>query len=190
MYTIYKTKAIVLSLSEYSDSCLIATLWTRDFGKIYARIQSGRKHISKIAGHTQVGNIITTDLIHGQYSWRLIGASTDISIFDEIRSRNLKPWLSILSHIRMFSHQSPSTGLFDQITLLRTEIGKLSNGKGTSLELLGIVLVLADAGYWPQNPWNKDIMDMTDIPLALKNIEKNKDEIQNQIHEIVVGSYV
>ena len=59
----YVTEAIVLDKVDLGELDSRVYLFTRDFGKITAKIKSGRKIISKLASHTEPLNLVTVRIV-------------------------------------------------------------------------------------------------------------------------------
>ena len=59
----YVTEAIVLDKSDSGEQDSRACLFTKDFGKINAKIKSGRKIISKLAGHAEPLNLAVVRIV-------------------------------------------------------------------------------------------------------------------------------
>ncbi|MHB9019658.1 MAG: DNA repair protein RecO [Minisyncoccota bacterium] len=59
----YVTEAIVLDKIDLGELDSKVYLFTKDFGKITAKIKSGRKIISKLASHTEPLNLIVVRIV-------------------------------------------------------------------------------------------------------------------------------
>jgi recombinational DNA repair protein (RecF pathway) len=59
----YVTEAIVLDKIDLGELDSKVFLFTKDFGKITAKIKSGRKIISKLASHTEPLNLVTVRIV-------------------------------------------------------------------------------------------------------------------------------
>ncbi|MDO8442930.1 MAG: recombination protein O N-terminal domain-containing protein [bacterium] len=59
----YVTEAIVLDKVDLGELDSRVYLFTKDFGKITAKIKSGRKIISKLASHTEPLNLVTVRIV-------------------------------------------------------------------------------------------------------------------------------
>lgn len=59
----YFTEAVVLGLKPSGLSDRIVNLYTRDFGRLEARVIGGRKIISKLSPHLGEGNLIEARLV-------------------------------------------------------------------------------------------------------------------------------
>ncbi|MEK9194268.1 MAG: DNA repair protein RecO [Patescibacteria group bacterium] len=59
----YLTQAIVLGVRPIKESDKLADLYTRDLGRIEARIIGGQKILSKLAQHLDLLNLVTVRLI-------------------------------------------------------------------------------------------------------------------------------
>lgn len=59
----YVTEAIVLDKIDLGELDSRVFLFTKDFGKVTAKIKSGRKIISKLASHTEPLNLVTVRIV-------------------------------------------------------------------------------------------------------------------------------
>ena len=55
--------AIVLAVREHRESDRVVDLFTRDLGRIRARVPGGSKILSKFSAHLSVLNIVTVRLV-------------------------------------------------------------------------------------------------------------------------------
>lgn len=75
MYQKYHTEALVLRSRERGESDKVFTLYTRDFGLVYAQATSVRSESSKMRYALQQYSHSNVSLVRGKRSWRLAGAS-------------------------------------------------------------------------------------------------------------------
>ena len=59
----YVTEAIVLDKIDLGELDSKVFLFTKDFGRVTAKIKSGRKIISKLASHTEPLNLVTVRIV-------------------------------------------------------------------------------------------------------------------------------
>lgn len=112
----YVTSAIVLSTKNYLEHDRIVDLFTRDLGKIRARVPGGRKLLSKFSPHLGVLREVIVRLVH-KHSFTIADALTENS-FSEIRGnvRKLGAALNVLSLIRvLFAEQEPDNRLWHHV---------------------------------------------------------------------------
>ncbi|MDI6734216.1 MAG: DNA repair protein RecO [Patescibacteria group bacterium] len=59
----YVTEAIVLGLRSYRETDRMVDFFTKDFGRITAKVAAGRKPLSKFSPHLDVLNLVTLRLV-------------------------------------------------------------------------------------------------------------------------------
>jgi recombinational DNA repair protein (RecF pathway) len=84
-YAIYKTEALIIRITPNGEANMDVTFFTRDLGKITARVQSARKSESKMRMHLTRYNHVMIDLVRGKSIWRLTGVQSlsPLSIFQD-----------------------------------------------------------------------------------------------------------
>lgn len=126
----YVTEAIVLDKVDLGELDSKVYLFTKDFGKITAKIKSGRKIISKLASHTEPLNLVTVRIVD-KNSPQLIDAL--------ISKKGIpgKTFFKIVSLIRDISPESqPDHNLWEHLVSL-VEKGAVSDDFVKVLKILG-----------------------------------------------------
>ena len=59
----YVTEALVLGLKPYREQDKLADFYTKDLGRLEARVIGGRKMVSKLSPHLDIFNLVTVRLI-------------------------------------------------------------------------------------------------------------------------------
>lgn len=143
-YAIYKTEALIIRITPHGEANLDVTFFTRDLGKITARVQSARKHESKMRMHLTRYNHVIIDLVRGKSVWRLTGVTTGEQNTIFRNDGFLQAWYRITSlaeHLIRGEEVHPE--LFDFFKLLSRV-----NGSAQAIELFGVIHVLDMLGYW------------------------------------------
>ena len=207
-YTIYKTEAVILRITPHGEANSDVTFFTRELGKITARVQSARKSESKMRMHLTRYNQVMIDVVRGKNTWRLTG----ITSLGPIRALKdpyfLKAWHRIMlllehlirgeeAHSELFDflkkmqnsplvQLSPLTPFFfpafadsEKKVYASTFEGQASFVQNT-LEIFGVIHVLDMLGYWHGKK-------LPEIPTeeVLKKCLDNKKELVAMINESI-----
>lgn len=130
----YITPAIVLAVREHRESDRIADLFTRDLGRIRARVPGGSKILSKFSPHLSVLNIVTVRLVQ-KHSFTI----TDVARINSTpvflnNARRLGGVLNFVLLLRaVLPHNEPDLPLWHYTRR------SLSEGVATLTTLLGLV---------------------------------------------------
>lgn len=89
MHHIYKTKAVVLSSSDFKEADKQLILLTEDFGLIKVTAQGTRKIESKLRPSIQDFSLTNVALVKGKAGWRLTNAQIEYSIKTRISNQKL-----------------------------------------------------------------------------------------------------
>ncbi len=126
----YVTEAIVLDKIDLGELDSKVYLFTKEFGKVTAKIKSGRKIISKLASHTEPLNLVTVRIVD-KNSPQLIDALTSK------RGVPGKTFFKIVSLIKNIAPESqPDINLWE---LLLSLIGRRAESEDfiNTLKFLG-----------------------------------------------------
>lgn len=145
-YAIYKTEAIILRMIPSGEANLDVVFFTREFGKITARVQSARKIESKMRMHITRYNHVVIDMVQGKTVWRLVGITTQSQggIFEN--RHLLHAWHRMVSLAEyLIRGEDSHIELFDFFIHVM-QLHDIENSQ--ALELFGVVHVLEKLGYW------------------------------------------
>lgn len=152
-YTVYKSEAIVLRIIPQGEASLDVVFFTKEFGKVTARVQSARNAESKMRMHLVRYNHIMIDLVRGRSVWRLIGITHTGNIQKPFFNNDV---LRSLHRVIRFSEfliqgEDPHPDVFN---LFRNLLDYSNYHTATNidaaqgLELFGVVKILEKLGYW------------------------------------------
>jgi DNA repair protein RecO (recombination protein O) len=153
MSEIIKTEAIVLNKIKYGDTSMIATLYTKDFGKLSGIIKGGRSSKSKIG--SAVDQLNHLEIILYKKDTRevqLISNASIISHFPGIKNefKKLQYALAVLELLKKLTPEHETnlrlfTGTVRILTLM-------DSSNETALVLFGryFLFFLTEIGYEPQ----------------------------------------
>ncbi len=78
----YSTKGIVLDRNPRGEEDERVLVYTKDLGKIMARVESSKRIVSKLSPHLEVGRFVDARLVRKD-SYKLVDALSDRTHFDE-----------------------------------------------------------------------------------------------------------
>ena len=188
-YAIYKTEAIIIRITPNGEASLDVTFFTRDLGKIIARVQSARKHESKMRMHLIRYNHVVIYLVRGKNVWRLTGihGMRKLDVFQN--EEFLRAWYrttSLAEHL--IRGEEPHPEIFDFLVQL-SETPSFRGGDTRSvtgaLELFGVIHVLDMLGYW-----HGEKLPLIPTEEILVTCLGNKKELVKMINESIEATQI
>ena len=137
MHAIHTTPGFIVGTRPYSDAGRILTIFTRDFGLIYATAQGIRLEKSKLRYYTQEYSFGTYSLVRGKEFWRVTSATTNIEQLKDFLSADRSEMIERFdtSTIKLFENGKQE--LIARIALL---LKRLLQGEDPHPELFDIVI--------------------------------------------------
>ncbi len=150
-YHVYHTEALVLDSRPFGEGDKLLTCYTRELGLVVAHAKSLREARSKLRYALTTFARAEIDLIHGKRGWKLISARPMDShrsiVRDPERRRIFAEHARLLG--RLIQGEEKNELLYQEVL---SAIEFLRRGEDAealaSAELLFIVRVLAELGYW------------------------------------------
>jgi DNA repair protein RecO (recombination protein O) len=141
MYKIYETKGYVLSSIPSGEADRLLNVFTKELGLVRAKAQGIRYEKSKLRFSTQDFSEVNISLVRGKGYWRLVNASSESNLFQEIKDRNkLEVVLRIFSLLeRLIQGEEKNDDLFN---ILDSAISYLSNTDIKKEDLLDVECVI------------------------------------------------
>jgi recombinational DNA repair protein (RecF pathway) len=138
--TEYLTQAVVLGLEPRKENDRLADLYTKEFGRLEARVIGGRKVLSKLAPHLEILNLVTVRLVEKK-SITLTDVLSDENFTEERKRPGFYPeFLKILFLVRMLTPKVvPDAHLWHYL------VRSLRSGEGDIKALLRVL------GYDPEH---------------------------------------
>ncbi len=154
-YHIYHTEALILESRPFGEGDRLLSCYTRELGLVVAHAKSLREMRSKLRYALTTFAHAEIDLIHGKHGWKLISARPVESHSSLLRSREKR--LIFAQHAglirRLIQGEERHERLFDEILAAIDFLhNEPSGGEFRSAELLFVVRLLSELGYWE----NKD----------------------------------
>lgn len=176
-YHIYTTSAYIIEARAISEANKSYTLFTRDFGIIYARAVGIRKGTSKLKYTLFPYTPLAVSFIRTKSSWQIIDASGE----EEHKEKNF-PVMCINARINLLlkrflgqeeSHEQLYDDLSDAFLFLSREA--LSERELKLMEILLVYILLSHLGYIPHDHLKEHVLglDMWNKNILL-SIEHNK----------------
>ena len=160
-------------------------LFTKEFGKITARVQSARKQESKMRMFLTRFRLVTVDLVRGKSVWRLTGITGEPS-GSFIQHEGLLNPIYRMFRLSEFLVQGEEAHpelfqFFKKVLGFNTEYGAQSSG----LEIFCVVKVLDYLGYW-----NGAVFPATPTQELLEACTSNKKELVKKINESISATQI
>lgn len=183
MYAIHTTPGFIIDSRPRGEAGKLLSIFTRDFGLIYASAQGIRLEKSKLRYYTQDYAMGTYSLVRGKEFWRLTSAAgeanmlsddicksdKEVVIFAYAAGQQLVARLALLLR-RLLQGEEPNQGLFDivqsAIDFLCTN-PDLDDVQLKSLESVTVLRCLHALGYVGKDSILKDCLESTDLSVTL-----------------------
>ncbi len=190
-YAIYKTEAIVLRVIPQGEANIDVVFFTREFGKITARVQSARKIESKMRMHLTRYAHVVIDLVRGKVIWRLTGIS-DVASYATYGNAFFLKSLHRVFRLAEFLIQGEEPHselflLFMNLLNYSQEFVSSSFGKreGEGLEIFGVLKILEKLGYGSAD-FLSDVPDKDSIVYCIEH----RKELVKSINESISATQI
>ncbi len=180
MYSKLSTQAIVLKTEERGEKDILVSLFTREFGFVYAKATGVRTVSSRLRFTLQSMTLCFVSLVHGKSGWILTNATFFRSYYFDtetiIQKQTINKILSLLG--RLYIGEDPHPDLFDFLEE-KLELLSKQETRGETIKNLEIFIVfktLEKLGYVEDHPTLKPLarVDTYDeqIDLYIKENQK------------------
>lgn len=168
----YHTDGIVLSSRPVGESNRYLTILTRDLGLVRATARSSREGRSKLRYALQNYARVTVSLVHGQESWRVVGAVSEGSALPRtVRSASARETIARVARLveRLIPGEGGDPTLFETVDrlarVLSSDEPHVTGEVLASMECIAVLRILRSLGYLGDDaaldPFN------TEAPLSL-----------------------
>ena len=150
MYSINNTKAIVLKSYDSGEKDAAISLFTKEFGQLYAKVSGVRDLKSKHRYAIQDHSFINVSLIKGKAGWRITSSSFIKSFYFDIEDKNKRDKiLKILSLVkRFFLGEESNEKIFEDLISGFEKMNKSTTQDELELrEAETVICFLSDLGY-------------------------------------------
>jgi DNA repair protein RecO (recombination protein O) len=150
-HKIYHTEGFVIAGSNYGEANRYLSIFTRDFGLVYASAQSLRKATSKLRFSLQDFSYSKIDLVRGKEIWRVTNAKK-ISGYEKFNKNleSIKMLANIFRLIKRLCHgeeENPELFLYLQEIYSFLEKEELSVEDIKNFECISVLKILHCLGY-------------------------------------------
>jgi DNA repair protein RecO len=177
MYSKLSTQAIVLKTDDVGEKDILVSLFTREFGFVYAKATGVRTQSSRLRFALQSMSLCFVSLVHGKTGWILTNATFFRSYYFESNTQTQKQTMANILHLigRLYIGEEPHPDLFD---FIEEKLAILSSSETKTdeirqLEIFIVFKTLEKLGYIEEHATVK--------PLALT--DTYSDELSAYIKE-------
>jgi DNA repair protein RecO len=150
MYSVNNTQAIVLKSFDSGEKDSAISLFTKDFGQLYAKVSGVRDIKSKHRYALQDHSLINVSLIQGKTGWRITSSSFVKSFYFDIDDKNKREKiLQILSLVkRFYLGEEGNAKIFEDLLVGFEKISNCESKEELELkEAETVIGFLFDLGY-------------------------------------------
>jgi recombinational DNA repair protein (RecF pathway) len=194
-YHRYSTRGIVLATFSQGESDIACKILTEDLGSVIATARSARTPRSKFMAGVQLFSFSRFSLIHGKYSWKIVGVQNISQTLREVgdsRGATLL-WARYLAFIRRFVvGESVHPELFAISTNLHDAILRRSYSEDEllGLECIASFLVLHQLGHAVNATAYQKITDYAFSDEGILEVGKCKNELIGDINKALLESHL
>lgn len=179
MYSKLSTQAIVLKTEDVGEKDVFLSLFTREFGFIYAKATGVRTQNSRLRFTLQTMTLCYVSLVHGKTNWILTNATFIHSYYFDTDSVVQKNTLIHIIHLlgRLYIGEESHVYLFDFIQEHLDVISKteLSTQDTKGYEIFTVFKLLEKLGYIEDHAHIKPLLESeTCNPDLIQYIFDNK----------------
>ena len=164
MHHKYTTLGFIVNTRGSREADMLYSIYTQDFGMVFASATSVRLSKSKLRPHLFLGVLLSLTILKSKAGWKLVEAK-QVGEMISLKNKGYKIFARMLSVLKSLIHgEEKNESLFDVIEHMYNLI--LEKGEGEieeGVELLGMIKILGSLGYG------------TDIGIA-KYIDKDFDD--------------
>lgn len=151
-HAIHKTRGFILKTKNMRESNKLVYLYTRDFGLIYANLQSVRELQAKMRSHAQTLSLVDVDVVQGRDIWKITGMHEYIPSLPFVGTGWYGFFDTIaLLLIRLCTGEEIHEGLWSEIEALFELKESDRDINFETLEILIVTRILYFLGYWQGN---------------------------------------
>ena len=166
LYEHHHTEGLVLRRLPIGEKDLLLSVFTRDFGRITAKVKSGQAIESKLRLHTTVGSLVEITVIKSREMFRVVGLDSQATSYrlkkDAESLAVVHGLVKLLS--RMIVGEEEEQNIFCDIKTsfdLLDEASELAKNEQSdfkkSVEVVAVARILTRLGYMPIDKNNQDL---------------------------------
>jgi DNA repair protein RecO len=150
MHHIYHTEGIILGSRNFGEASKYYSIFTRDFGRVWASAAGVRKMSSKLRYILQDFTYVKVDLVRGKNFWRITSASKTDALENLLKN---KPAFRVFGNIatllrRLLVESEENQNLFNDFLNGLTVLEKIeSKSDLQNIEAIIVLRLLHNLGY-------------------------------------------
>lgn len=182
MHHKYTTLGFIVNTRGSREADMLYSIYTKDFGMVFAYATSVRLSKSKLRPHLLVGVLLSITVLKSKAGWKLVEAKKVGEIIS-LKNKGYKIFARMLSVLKSLIHgEEKNESLFEVLEHMYNLILKKEKEIEEGVELLGMIKILGSLGYGTDigisKYINKDFDDVT-----LQEIMLEKTEIIKEINK-------
>ncbi|MEN9921209.1 MAG: hypothetical protein RLZZ517_187 [Candidatus Parcubacteria bacterium] len=182
MYSKLSTQAIILKTEDQGEKDVFLSVFTREFGFVFAKATGVRTQSSRLRFALQPMTLCFVSLVHGKTGWILTNATFLKSYYFESLKQIQKQTLTKILHLlgRLYIGEEADPELFDFIEqeLNRAIADDLDVDQLKQLEIFIVFRILEQLGYIEKHATVKPLSNKTSYTQEIEEyIQKNKEQI-------------
>lgn len=190
MYSKLSTQAIILKSEDVGEKDVFLSVFTREFGFVFAKATGVRTKSSRLRFSLQPMTLCFISLVHGKTGWILTNATFLKSYYFESEKQIQKQTLAKIMHLlgRLYIGEEANTELFDFIEehLAKAIDVDIHTDELKSLEIFIVFKLLEKLGYIEDHEDVKSLIRAELYSLEImKYIEEYKMKITPYINQAI-----
>ncbi|MDB5204825.1 MAG: repair protein RecO, repair protein RecO [Candidatus Taylorbacteria bacterium] len=164
MHHKYTTLGFIVNTRGSKEADMLYSIYTEDFGMVFASATSVRLSKSKLRPHLFVGVLLSLTVLKTKTGWKLVEAK-QMGEMISLKNKGYKIFARMLSVLKSLIHgEEKNESLFEVVlNMYKLILEKKDTEIGEGIEMLGMIKILGSLGYG------------TDIGIS-KYIDKDFDE--------------
>jgi len=186
MYAIHTTPGFVIDSRPHGEAGKLLSIFTRDYGLVFASAQGIRLEKSKLRYYTQDYSLGTFSLVRGKEFWRLTSAMSDTDPQTErmprIEAQRLIARLALLLK-RLLHGEEPHPELFEIVESCTDFLNKNESALDEqlkNLESITVLRMLHALGYIGKDAELAELTNSRGLDTALLDSHAGKRAAMNQ----------
>lgn len=189
MYQKYFTEALVLSHRDRGEAHRVFSLYTKEFGLIFARASAVRLPSSKMRHGLQLFSRAHVALIRGKRGWRLAGVSDAHGVrVQDIEGLRAFARISALVE-RLVIGEEKQEYLFSVLREAHTSLTQVASNTTASIELVCAARVLFALGYLSPAAHEEALFSHTTYGSEhVQHVEEHRDTILASVNRAIAAA--
>jgi len=201
MHHIYHTEGIILGSKDFGEAGKYYSIFTRDFGMVYASAQGVRKMSSRLRFVLQDFAYVKIDLVQGKDFWRVTSASKTNALGQLSKNSEIFEIFSNIANLlkRLLAGVEPNEALFidliNGLSILEkiaTKDGPIFGGKEDlrNTEAIIVLRILNNLGYIGGNEILQNLVKSPFEPNLIFEFSKSRNQVLHQINKALKETHL